>query len=195
MPPPDHLAGPDRPFGESPLCVTQAFMHALHHVMQAEKAGLWPRVLTRCGVTHGRSITEALDRELARLGQPMLGELPLEACVAHIEQHFTAHGWGLLTLDLSEAPTHGLVLATLERSFFVEALRDADHFTDGLVAGMLQGFFEHVSGQQLICHEISCARRGAPKCSFVIGAPEQLAPIVPLLGRSNAETILAKLRG
>ena len=196
MPPSDPLpaAAPDRLFGERTLCVPHEFTHALHHVMQIEKAGAWPRVLLRSGTAHGRRVAEALDREFARLGQPALGEQDLEGCVALIERHCAAHGWGLLKIDLGDAATYGLVVARLECSYFVEVLPASEHFTDAFIAGVLQGFFEHVSGQQLAGVEIACARRGAPHCTFVVGAPEQLAPIAPLIGRETADAILAKLR-
>lgn len=183
-------AGGDRVVG-----TPHDFTHALHHVLQAEKTGAWPRALARCGTAQGRRIAEAFDRDFAALGRPALGELPLETCVALIERHFAAQGWGVLQLDLADAATHGLVLARLGHSYFVETLPHADHFTDALLAGLLQGFFEHVSGQPLACAEIGCARRGSPHCTFVIAAPEQLAPVLPFVGRSAPDDILAKLRG
>jgi len=196
MPPLDQLpaADLDQLFGAQSLGVPREFMHALHHVMQTEKAGTWPRVLANCGSALGKKIAAALDQGLTRLGQPALGELPLETCVALIERHCAHHGWGLLKLDLTDAPTCGLVVARLDHSFFVEALDTADHSTDALLAGLLQGFFEHVSGQQLACNEIACRRLGAPQCVFVIGAPEQLEIVAPFVGRESADEILERLR-
>jgi len=181
--------------GERVVGLPHDFTHAFRHVLQAEKAGAWPRALSRCGIAQGRKIAEAFDRDFTALGQPALGELPLETCVALFERHIGAQGWGILKIDLTDAATHGLVLARLEHSYFVETLPHADHFTDALLAGLLQGFFEHVSGQQLACAEIGCARRGSPHCTFVIAAPEQLAAVTPLVGRSSVDAILAKLRG
>jgi predicted hydrocarbon binding protein len=180
--------------GDRVVSTPHDFTHSFRHVLQAEKAGAWPRALARCGSAQGRKLAGGVDREFSAAGQPALGELPLETCVALIERHFAAQGWGLLKLDLADAATHGLVIARLEHSYFVETLPHADHCTDALLAGLLQGFFEHVSGQQLACAEIGCARRGSPHCTFVIGAPEQLAPILPLVGRSDPNEC-AKLRG
>jgi predicted hydrocarbon binding protein len=180
--------------GERVLGTPQNFDHAFRHVLQTEKPGVWSRALARCGTAQGRKLAESLDREFAALGQPALGELPLETCVGLIERHFATQGWGLLQIDLTDAATFGFVVARLDHSYFVETLPDADHFTDALLAGHLQGFFEHVSGQQLACAEIGCARRGAPHCTFVIAAPEQLTPVIPLVGRTPPDGILAKLR-
>src|SRR6185436_14623513 len=115
-------------------------------------------------------IAQHLDTELSRLGHPALGALPLEACLVLLERRLAALGWGQLKLDLAEAAEHGVVVATLEHSAFAEALADVTDFADPLLAGVLSGFFEHVSGQALGCEEIACVRRGAPACQFVITA-------------------------
>lgn len=171
-----------------------AFIHGLRQIVQAEKAGAWQTILKQCGIASGKKIATGLDTELARLGEPALADLPLETCLVYLERHFASHGWGLLKLDLSDAPEHGLVTGRLQHSYFVEVLKDVDEFVDPMPAGILQGFFEHVSGQELGCIEIACARRGAPHCTFVITAPERFASIAPLLGTASAEAIIAKLK-
>lgn len=182
------------PAGTRIVDATPHLIRALHHILMKEKPGVWRDVLARTGRTCGREIAANLDRESARLGQPVLGELPLEASMGYLERTFATQGLGVLKVDLADAPEHGLVIAYLTHSFFVEVLPDANDFVDAFPAGLLQGFFEHISGEQLGCLEIACARRGAPRCAFVITAPERLAPVAPLLGRETAETILARLK-
>lgn len=169
-------------------------IRALHHILMKEKPGVWRDVLARTGRTCGREIAANLDRESARLGQPVLGELPLEASMGYLERTFATQGLGVLKVDLADAPEHGLVIAYLTHSYFVDVLPDANDFVDAFPAGLLQGFFEHISGEQLGCLEIACVRRGAPRCAFVITAQERLAPVAPLLGRETAEAILARLK-
>ena len=169
-------------------------MHSLRQVLQAEKAGVWQRVVKKCSAATGLKIAASLDTELTRLGEPALADLPLETCLVFIERYFASHGWGLLKLDLADASAHGIVAGRLQHSYLVDAFSDVDEFVDSLLAGILQGFFEHVSGQELGCSEIGCARRGAPHCTFVITAPERLESIAPLLGSATAEAIIAKLK-
>ncbi|MBI5769825.1 MAG: hypothetical protein HZA93_18765 [Verrucomicrobia bacterium] len=186
--------------GDPMVAISENFAHALRRVVHAEKPGRWSHVLGQTGSAHGRKLAAALEREFVALGQPPLGEQPLETCVLLIERHFATQGWGILRLDLSDAGSYGFVVARLSHSYFVAALPDAEQFTDALPSGLLQGFFEHVSGQQLACIEVGCARRGppagagGPHCTFVIAAPELLAPIRPLIGQQPADTILARLR-
>lgn len=182
------------PVGARVAYAPPEFTRALHLVLLREKSGVWHDTLSRTGRTCGLALAAHLDRESARLGQPALGELPLEACLVHLSRTFAAHGWGVLTLDLADAPEHGIVTAHLTHSYFAAALADVNDFVDAFPAGLLQGFFEHISGEPLGCLEIACVRRGAPHCTFVITAHERLAGLVPFLGRETADTLLARLK-
>lgn len=169
-------------------------IRGLHRVLSAARAGAWSSIMKACGVACGRRIAAGLDHSVATLGQPALAALPLEACLCLLEHTFALRGWGRLELDLTEASSHGLVVAHLDHSAFVEILADVDDFVDPVPAGILQGFFEHISGQTLGCEEIACVRRGAVRCAFVITDPERLARITPHLGRESADALLARLR-
>ena len=182
------------PAGERVTFATPSFLRGLHHVLHAEKSGAWPATFKQCGVVTGRQVAVGLDAEFARRGQPALGALPLETSLLFIENYFASHGWGLLKLDLADAAEHGLVTAHLQHGYFAEAFGDAAEFVDPLLAGVIQGFFEHVSGVELGCDEIACVRRGAPECIFVVTAAERLATVAPLLGRATAAEIIARLK-
>lgn len=182
------------PIGTRVAYVSREFSRALHHILMKEKSGAWRDTLARSGRVCGREIAEGLDRESARLGLPALGALPLETCLVFLERIFVAHGWGVLRVDLADAPEHGLVTAQLTHSYFAEVLSHVDDFVDPLPAGTLQGFFEHISGEPLGCLEIACVRRGAPQCTFVITASERLDAIAPFLGREPAAAIIARLK-
>ncbi len=182
------------PIGSRVAYVSREFSRALHHILLKEKSGAWRDTLARSGRVGGREIAVGIDRESTLLGLPTLGALPLETCVAFLERSFATHGWGVLRIDLADAPEHGLVTAQLTHSYFAEVLSDVNDFVDPLPAGILQGFFEHISGEQLGCLEIACVRRGAPHCTFVITANERLDAIAPFLGRENAAAIIARLK-
>ena len=171
-----------------------AQIRGLHRVLSAARPGAWASIMKACGAACGRQVAAGLDHAVATLGQPALAALPLEACLSLLEHTFALRGWGRLELDLTEASSHGLVVAHLSHSCFVEVLADVDDFVDPVPAGILQAFFEHISGQTLGCEEIACARRGAPRCTFVVTDPERLARITPHLGRESADALLARLR-
>ncbi len=182
------------PTGIRVVCAAPGFLRSFRLILEKESAGAWKTVLKASGRACGENIARHLDGELSRLGKPALSGLPLEACLVLIERYFALHGWGLVKLDLTDAAEHGLVVAWLEHSCFVEALADVDDFVDPLAAGVLQGFLEYISGEALGCEEIACVRRGAPRCAFVVTAQERLDAVGPLLGREPADAILARLK-
>jgi predicted hydrocarbon binding protein len=182
------------PTGRRIVYASQALTRAISHVLTRERAGLWREVLARTGRTCGRELASGLDRESTRLGQPTLAELPLESALAFLERTFAAHGLGILQFDLADTPDHGIVAAQLSHSYFVAALPDSNEFVDAYPAGLLQGFFEHISGEPLGCVEVACARRGAPHCRFIITATERLDPLAPLIGHETADAIIARLK-
>lgn len=166
----------------------------LRHVLEREQRGAWRRAMKAAGQADGRSLAARLETQLAALAQPKLSGLPLEACLALLTRAFAAAGWGRLALDLAHAAEHGLVVAKLEHSYFAATFPRADEFVDPLPAGVLQAFFEHISGQALDCEEVACQARGAPQCVFVIAAAERLAPLLPQIGHADADTLIARLR-
>ena len=182
------------PAGARVVLAAAESVRGFHRVLASEEPGAWSAAMKAGGHGCGQKIAARLDATLTALGQPVLSGLPLEACLALLEHQFAAHGWGRLKLDLTDAAEHGIVVARIEHSYFVETLAHVDDFVDPMLAGILQGFFEHFSGQTLGCEEIACARQGAAHCTFVLTDPERLALIVPLIGREDADALLARLR-
>lgn len=170
------------------------FLRSVRFVLEQEGPSVWAAVQKSSGVAAGKSLGSQLDTALGRIGQPVLSALPLEACLALLERLLATQGWGHIKLDLTDAAEHGLIVARLEHSGFAEAMSDLNDFMDPLIAGVLAGFFQHVSGEPLDCEEIACVRRGAPVCVFVITIQERLAPLLPLRGQEPAEALIARLK-
>lgn len=169
-------------------------LRSLWYVLERERAGSWATVSKSAGRMAGRKLGADRDADLARRGQPALAAQPMPAAMQPIESWFAEYGWGRLTVDGSGAEEYGLIVGLLAHSCFAELLRDAASLADPLPAGMLQGYFEHITGQTLAAEEIACARDAAVPCTFAVSTPDRLAPIVPLIGREPASQILARLR-
>ena len=182
------------PGAERLIYVSSDLMRGIHQALLEETADAWKIIFCNCGRTWGKRVARHLDTSLERAGRGTQSALPLEGYIAFIETYFARHGWGVLKLDLSDAPL-GLIVARLTSSYFVAVLSDTDDLVDPLLAGILQGFLEHVSGAELAAAEIACARKGAPECVFVVTARSRLDAIEPLIGNTDADAILATLRG
>jgi predicted hydrocarbon binding protein len=188
--------GSPRMAGQEPaVAMSTAALRSLYLVLERERAGTWTAVFTASGRAAGKAFGVALDRELARRSLPAAAALPLDACLAVLEHQFAEQGWGRLTFDLEDA-SHGIVVARLEHSVFVDALRGSGFtgFADALPAGYLGGFFAHTTGQALACEEIACAAAGAERCVFALAAPAQLAAIAGRIGSESVDAIRARLK-
>lgn len=181
------------PSGARVVFAGSEMMQSLYRVVDRDRPGTWASSFKSAGYASGKKFAAELDARLAALGKPSLAGLPLEACLVFLEDYFAAQGLGRLKLDLGNAAEHGVVVAHLENSFFANALSDVAAFADPMPAGLLQGFFEHLSGQGLGCEEIACGHHGAPHCTFVLTAPERLAAIAKFFGRETAESLIARL--
>jgi predicted hydrocarbon binding protein len=169
-------------------------LHSLRFVLEKDFPGAGTTVFKASGVATGKAIGGQLDAALSRQGKPVLSALPLDACLALLEEQLAAEGWGRVSLDLGDAAEHGFMVARLEQSVLVDALAEVDDFVDALLAGILAGFFQHISGEPLDCEEIACVRRGAPECVFVITAAERLAPLIARRAHEAAPAIIASLK-
>jgi predicted hydrocarbon binding protein len=175
------------------IATSPEMLASLRQVLDSERPGSWATVVKSAGLSWGRSLAAKLDARLAQMNKPVLSELPLEACLLMLEHHVRRNGFGRLKLDLAHAAEHGVVIATLDNSLFAALMKNLPGFADPLVAGILQGFFEHISGQGLGCGEIECAAHGAAKCTFAITAPERLEAVAALVGVESADVIIDRM--
>ncbi|GAB5561963.1 MAG: hypothetical protein SynsKO_36100 [Synoicihabitans sp.] len=176
------------------IYVSSDLMRGIYQALHEETADAWKIIFQNCGRTWGKRVAETIDKELVGSGRTAQAELPLDGYTRFIEAYFYQHGWGALKMDLSHAANHGLVVATLENSYFVEVLNDVDDQVDSLLAGILQGFLEHISGAQLGCTEIGCARRGEAHCTFAITDQGRLDAIDSKVGSTAPEQIINELK-
>lgn len=181
-----------KPDAERMIYVSADLMRGIYQALFEETADAWKIIFRNCGRTWGKRVAGRLDTGLIQAGHASQAALPLEGYLAFIEAYFAEHGWGRLRMDLDHA-SRGLVVARLENSYFVNVLAEVDDLVDPLLAGILQGFVEHVAGAELGCAEIACVRKGAPACVFAITAPARLDQVESMFGVKPAEEILAAL--
>lgn len=181
------------PGAERIIYVSADLMRGIHLALVEETADAWKIIFRNCGRTWGKRVASHLDKGLVNAGRDAQANLPLAAYIAFIEAYFAEHGWGVLKIDLAHAE-RGLVVARLNHSYFVNVLSDVDDFVDPLLAGILQGFIEHVSGAELGCSEIACVRKGAPECVFAVTAPSRLDRVESMLGVSPTDEIITALK-
>lgn len=149
----------------------------IYRALKEETGPAWALILKNCGRIWGRKVAQNLEKEM----QVQLGMGP-QALTADkyaqlLEAYFPAHGWGRMSVDLNNAPEHGFVRFTMRNSLFVDILEEETVPVDGMISGILQGFFHYLVDQPLDCLEVGCARQGFDHCSFVLTLEDRLAPL------------------
>lgn len=158
---------------------------ALLEVLATETGDGWKIALSRAG--------ESCGRELA--ASPAPGNASLAAHDERLRSWFARHGWGSLTVDLTEVAAHGLVVARLERSLLpslAPALSDPQ--LDAFCAGVLAGYFSALSNRELGCLEVSCTAAGEPRCVFVVSSPARLEAIDGHIGQLSVDEVISELK-
>jgi predicted hydrocarbon binding protein len=149
----------------------------LQRTLEDETGPAWREVLKRVGRIWGSRVAARFNDEFTQhYGRP-LHELPMAEFASLVEAHFRYHGWGEMTLDFSLAE-HGLIVATLRESAFVEIIGANEWPIDAIVSGVLAELVAQVSERDdLECIETECAAQGAPACRFIVGLRERLARV------------------
>lgn len=149
----------------------------IYRALKEETGPAWSLILKNCGRLWGRKVAKNLENEM----QVQVGMAPhaltAEKYVQLLEAYFPAHGWGRLSVDLSDAPQHGLIRFTMRNSLFVDVLDEETVPVDGMISGILQGFFHSLVEHPLDCIEVGCARQGFDHCSFILTHEDRLADV------------------
>lgn len=160
--------------GSRVIYLSADIVKGIHQALLNETGPAWRLILKNCGILWGRRVAQHLEREIGLMFNANPGELPVAEYLRLLEGYFSAHGWGLLKLDLSKAEAHGIITASFDNSLFSEVLDDESARVDFLVSGILRSLFAHISGQELDCQEIASVRSGAPRGLFVITSAARL---------------------
>lgn len=160
--------------GSRVIYLSADIIKGIHQALLDETGPAWRLILKNCGILWGRRVARHLDRELGLMFNASPADLPVAEYIRLVESYFSAHGWGLLKIDLARAESHGVITASLENSLFAEVLDSETARVDYLVAGILRSLFAHISGQELDCQEIASVRAGAPCGLFVITGTQRL---------------------
>lgn len=180
--------------GRRVVAAASELMRSLRFVFERERADSWAPIMKSMGRACGKALGVDEDAALAAAGRPALAAQSLEASLAVLQSKFTEYGWGVLAVDVSGAADFGLIIGRLEHSWFATSFADGTFFTDPFPAGVILGYFEHITGQVLDGAELACAGRGAPHCIFAVTTPDRLALIAGAITHESAEQLIARLK-
>ncbi len=178
------------------IYLSSDIIRGIYEALNYEAGEAWKLILENCGYLWGQHMFESLLKEIQLVSQKNLGALPAVEYVRTLEAYFSMHGWGDAKIHLQDA-SFGIVRVTMTHSLFADALNHVDDRVDAMIAGMLRGFFEKISGgQDLGCVETACARRNAaPQCEFLISGAQRISRLTHLIeDEVSPEKVLQQLR-
>ena len=178
------------------IYLSSDIIRGIYEALSVEAGDAWRLILKTCGHIWGKRVSASLQQEISLLINKGMDELPVQQYVEIFEDYFRMNGWGKLTIDLDGAQQHGIVHASLTHSLFVSALNHLNDYVDHMVAGMLQGMFESISGQSLDCIEVTCAcKTQTTTCEFIISGAERIKAIEPFAEKgATLDAIIDRLR-
>lgn len=166
------------------IYLTEDLLRGLYRALEMETGQAWTVILKNCGQFWGKRVAASLDKQLQLVHQKNMGELMLHDYLQLVENYFSHNGWGVLHLHMDYAKDKGIVVASLQNSIFVKALKEVEHRVDFMISGMLRALIERVSGSELDCVQLCCERDSENNCGqFLVS------------GRVRIEKIEDKIQG
>lgn len=142
------------PLDEREIYLSTDLIAGVHDALAFEAGEAWGLILQNCGRTWGDRLMGKLWGQLQHQAGVRPEDLQVDDFVAWVEGWFRHCGWGVLTLDLTEASRHGVVFARLEHSLYREAIPEPGARCDFLVAGLLGRWFSRIAGHDLEALEL-----------------------------------------
>ena len=178
------------------IYLSSDIVRGIHQALTYEAGEAWRIILHSCGYLWGKNVFKTLSKDLKLMVQQDLKQLPVGDFTYLLEQFFSTHGWGRAKFHLDDAERYGIVRVSLRHSLFVEVLNQTEERVDGMIEGILHGFFEQISGDtELSCIEARCARLGGSQCDFLISGAARLEKIEAGVEQgADLDTVLAELR-
>lgn len=166
------------------IYVSADVIAGVYDALSYEAGDAWKIILKNCGYIWGKRVSVSLERELRMVAREELSKLTVKDYLKLLESYFATHGWGRISTELENAQQHGIVRVSLTNSLFVNALDQVDGRVDFMIAGMLRGIFEAISGHDLDCVQVCCERADdAEACEFLISAPARIRAIDDLIAK------------
>jgi len=153
-------------------------LRGIHAALSYEAGDAWRIVLYRCGFLWGKKTLQQFVRQSQGAFGAKFELISVDAFMGNFVASIGANGWGVLSFDLSQLVTNGVMRFELKKSLFSEALEHLRDRVDYLVAGMLAGIFSDLSRQDLACIEITSALTGADASVFLVSAKVRIESLL-----------------
>lgn len=173
------------------ICVlSEDFLRGFRKAITDECGPAADAVFKSCGRRWGRQFAVRFEKELSDFHGRPLREFSMSMFQVYLAELFSHHGWGQCHLDLTHYET-GLLLVELREAVMAALVGESETPAEALTAGVLAGFFQHLTGEDLDCIQTACKARGDDCSRFIIGLSTRLAPVSEWVeaGKKHSEVV------
>jgi len=179
--------------GERLLAVPDSLIRGLYIALDEETGKAARLVLFNCGCWWGKNLYARFCDEVTDYYHKAVADMEMIEFLQCLQQFWETHGWGKLALDRSYY-RQGFLLMDIWNSPFVEQAPNWKRPVCFVEAGILQAFFQQLTGRDLHCLQIACESQGAECNRFILGLSERLQAVEAWVDEGlDAETIMTRL--
>ncbi len=168
-------------------------LRGIHAALSYEAGQAWTIVLYRCGFLWGQKTLRHFVRQSQGAFGAKFEQISVDVFLSNLITFMNFNGWGVLSIDMQRATTHGVLRMELRKSIFADALDHLRERVDFMVAGMLAGVFSDLSRASLACIEVSSSLTGGSNSVFLLSASERIEALRPALEGGADERELIEL--
>lgn len=156
------------------VALTSDFLVGFRRALADECGPAAESVMNTFGRKWGALLAKRFDQEMRGHYRVPVSEMEMPLFQGCLAELFARSGFGRLTLDFRRAD-RGVVVAEIRDPFMAGIVGVSDKPVDAILAGILESFFSHYSGEALGCVQTECQARGDEVSRFVLALKDRLA--------------------
>lgn len=159
--------------GSRLIALPEVLLQGIYAGLEEEVGQASGIVLYNCGRWWGKSFYRRFIQEVSEYYEMPLAQMEMAQFLSCLKQCWKTHGWGVINFNF-DYYSQGFVVVNTVNSPFAEAAPKDKGFACHPEAGILSAFFTQLTGEELVCIQLSCESMGAEFNYFVIGLDERV---------------------
>lgn len=166
--------------GDRLLAIPEPLLKAIYAGLEKETGQASKLVLYNCGRWWGKNFYARFCEELHDYFNQPMAELSMAEFLQSLQQCWKTHGWGQIHLDVTYRDK-GFICVEVWNSAFTAFAPSSQGASGDLERGILEIFFNQLTGRELRCVQTSCTSKGDDCNRFILGLEKRLANAEPMV--------------
>jgi predicted hydrocarbon binding protein len=166
--------------GDRLLAIPQPLLQAIYAGLEKETGQASKLVLYNCGRWWGKNFYARFCEELHDYFNQPMADLSMAEFLQSLQQCWKTHGWGQIHLDVTYRDK-GFIGVEIWHSAFTAFAPQSQTPSGDLERGILEIFFNQLTGRELCCVQTSCTSKGDDCNRFILGLEKRLEQAGPMV--------------